>query len=159
MSEPTHPLLTLRQAAAWLGWGNNRHAARRLERRLVAKEKATGRTLMVRTQGAERETRRVTVSMLRAYLPEARPSKVDEMRRDMTRVFSTLDERIRSSAAGYVAEQVEPRLDELWERDEQIAESVNKLGEKMALLLGPQKPAQAHEVALRDRGTRARASG
>jgi hypothetical protein len=159
MSEGRHPLLTLREAAAWLGWGNNRFAARRLERRLVAKEKAIGRSLMVRTQGAERETRRVTVSMLRAYLPEARPSKVDELKRDMVKRLEGLDERIREGAAGYVAEHVEPRLDELWERDEQIAETLNQLGARVAVLLSPSKPAQAHSVALESRGSRARGSG
>lgn len=158
MSDNEHGLLTFREAAEWIGWGNSRAAGRRLARRVIAKEKKLNRTLIVRTEGPERESRRVTRSMLRAHMREVLPSKVDELKRDMGRHLATLDERIRTASSAFVAEQVEPRLSELWQRDEQIAETVNQLGARLALLTGPSRPTEARTEGLRGRGLPSRGS-
>lgn len=133
-------LMTFRQAAAWLGMGKSRYAARKLERRVLSKERKLGASLVVRMSSAEKETRSVTGSMLRQHFPEFFPSKVKQLRRDMEQRLAAIDEHVRAASQAFVAQQVEPRLAELWERDEQIAESLNELAERVELLAGPRRP-------------------
>ena len=159
MSDEDLGLLTFREAAAWLGWGNSRAAGLRLKRRVIAKEKALKRALIVRIEGPERESRRVTRSMLRTHMREVLPSKVDELKRDFGRHLATLDERIRMASSAFVAQQVEPRLSELWQRDEQIAESVNALGARIALLTGTPMHTEARSEGRRGRGLPSRGNG
>lgn len=62
--------LSMRQAAAWLGMGSDRAAARRLQRLLERLERATRQTLIQRDGGGRGTVLRVTKAVLRDYLPE-----------------------------------------------------------------------------------------
>ena len=62
--------LSLRQAAAWLGMGSDRSAARRLQRLLEAVERRDGVELLRRDGTGSGRRLRVTRAILRDYLPE-----------------------------------------------------------------------------------------
>jgi hypothetical protein len=93
----------------------------KLERMLLKAERDTGLKLMDKTAGGHR---RVTMSVIRRYLPRLIPSTVAELERTLRRTIHQLDERIAAAVAERVADQVEPRLEEHWLRDETIAGSV-----------------------------------
>jgi hypothetical protein len=118
-------LLTLPKAQREIGMaGDNR--GRNLKRLLFAREKATGQQIMVRwrKRGTTRTEYRVTMSALRRHCPELFPGKVDDLSRHFREYLLKIDERIAVIVADHVAEHVEPRLDELWRRDETIARQV-----------------------------------
>lgn len=62
--------LSLRQAAAWLGMGSDRSAARRLQRLLETLERRDGVELLRRDGDGGGTRLRVTRAILRDYLPE-----------------------------------------------------------------------------------------
>ena len=124
-------LLSLDQAAGKLGW-EGAHRRRRLKRLLFARERQSKVAIMTRLGSVKKPAYRVTMSALRRHTPELFKSKVDELADNFRVYLSTIDERIAEVAAAHVSEHVEPRLLELWERDEKIAEQVNALGKRLA---------------------------
>lgn len=126
-------LLSLDQAAGKLGW-EGAHRRRRLKRLLFARERQTKKPIMTRLGSAKKPAYRVTMSALRKHTPELFKSKVDDLAENFRNYLSTIDDRIAEVVTGHVTEHVEPRLQELWERDEKIAEQVNQLGRRVAAL-------------------------
>jgi hypothetical protein len=116
---------------------------------LLAKESEAGTRIMIRLQGTKRPKCRITWSLLRRHCPELFESKVEQLERDMKSYLGSIDAKIAESVSTHVASQVEPRLDELWQRDETIAESVRQLARRVTLIVGPEKPGTAHGKAKR----------
>lgn len=147
MRPPTTPgeLLTLPDAQQRLGMAGGR--GRRLRRLLLAREAETGKRIMIRLPGGRRQNKRVTWSLLRKHCPELFESKVQQLERDMRGYLDAIDAKIIESVSAHVTDHVEPRLDELWQRDEVIAESVRKLAQRVATIAGPPKPAVARGKA------------
>ncbi len=131
MSQP----MTWERAACVLKW-DGRHRGRRLKRLVLAREKQTGKRIAIRLGGEQRTVYRVTMSALRKHCRDLFKSKVDEVADNFKAYFKDLDERIASGVAEHVEEYVEPRLEELWQRDEKIAEQVSELGRRVAHIAG-----------------------
>lgn len=131
-------LLSLDQAANKLGW-EGAHRRRRLKRLLFARERQSKKSIMTRLGSAKKPAYRVTMSALRKHTPELFKNKVDELADNFRVYLSTIDDRIAEVAAAHVTEHVEPRLLELWERDEKIAQQVDALGKRFAQSLEVQK--------------------
>jgi hypothetical protein len=128
-------LMSFAQAAASLGWsGSKRARGLRLMRLVMAREREIGRRIATRIPNASRTNYRVTLSVLRRHLPSLFKSKVDELGENMRGYLAAIDEKIAEAAAEHVSEYVEPRLQELWDRDEHLAERVNDLGLRVKLL-------------------------
>lgn len=131
-------LLSLDSAAGKLGW-EGAHRRRRLKRLLFARERQTKKPIMTRLGSAKKPAYRVTMSALRKHTPELFKSKVDELADNFRVYLSTIDDRIAEVAAAHVTEHVEPRLQELWDRDEKIAQQVDALGKRFASALEAQR--------------------
>ena len=131
-------LLTMGAAQRALGlkWESR---GRRLLRHVLAKETETGQRIAQRvtTRGSGRKRHlRVSLSSLRRHCPELFPSAVDELQRGFRTYLSEIDERVATITDERIAATVEPRLDELWERDEKIARSVKDLAVRVKSLAG-----------------------
>ena len=124
-------LLTFEQAASKLGW-TGRGRSRRLKRACFSRERRSGSAIVTRLGTEKKPDYRVTLGALRHAFPELFPSKVDSMQSSVRHYLSTIDSHIREKTAAYVTEHVEPRLEELWERDEVIAAQVEALGQRVA---------------------------
>jgi hypothetical protein len=83
---------------------------------------------------SKRRHYRVTLGALRKAFPELFSSNVDTLRDRFSEYLSTIDQKISERVAIHVTEHVEPRLDELWERDEQIAGQVDALTQRVVAL-------------------------
>jgi hypothetical protein len=66
------------------------------------------------------------------------------MQREVKRALEGIDVRVHKASAEYVAANVEPRLNELWERDEQIAETMNEFVREVSVRLGMSKTTKDH---------------
>lgn len=122
-------LLTLPQAQKALGMKGPRGA--KLKRLIQAKERKLRREIMNRIQGRRRTTHRVSLTMLRRYMPELFPSEFNAMERQVRMLTRSLDGRMREIATEEIHEQVDPRLKELWERDERLAKNVKEVAKQV----------------------------
>lgn len=119
---------------------------RKLQRLILAREAKTGAQIM-RRMGGDAEGRRYLVSLpaLRQHLPELfAASSVDDLQKSMRRFLADIDDRIAGAVAEHVSAQVDPKITELWERDETIAKNVKQLGERvrdLAGMIAPKKSA------------------
>lgn len=155
MRPPATPseLLSLPDAQRRLGMPGPH--GRKLKRLLVAKEQQSGKRIMIRLSGGRRPKPRVTWSLLRKHCPELFESKVQQLERDMRGYLDAIDAKISESVAAHMTDQVEPRLEELWQRDEVIAESVRKLAQRVNAIARPQSTANDHRKAGRSEPPRA----
>lgn len=126
-------LMTLDQAALRLHW-EGRGRARRLKRLLFARERQTKKRIMTRLGGEKMTKYRVTLSALRRYCPELFKSKVHELQDNLKGFLKSIDERISEGVVSHVATEVEPRLQELWERDEQLAGNIQEVAKRVEQL-------------------------
>lgn len=127
------------QAAAELKW-TGRHRGRRLKHYVLRREKQTGEKIALRVGTPRKPAYRVTMGALHQYCSELfeKKSKVDSLQAVMTAHLKQIDERIAMGVAEHVEDFVEPRFQELWERDEKIAEQVSELASRVAILAGAQ---------------------
>lgn len=130
-------LMSLADAQRALGWEGP--GGRRLRRYLVKREKKIGRRIMLRvgTPGKHRHgggAYRVTMSALRRWCPELFDAEVSMA--TFREYVKGIDSRISLIVAEHVAEHVEPRLDELWQRDETIQNNLNELAVRVNTLAG-----------------------
>jgi hypothetical protein len=116
---PETELVTMREAARRLGLGDSRTAERKLRRRVKQVEAASGRAIMV--PGATGRAPCVTIAAIRAACGEFRASRVEDLVRLAREQLAAAVER---EVGTQVTERVEPRLAQLWQRDEQIAETL-----------------------------------
>jgi hypothetical protein len=126
MREP----LTWDRAAASVGW-EGKGRARRLKRLVFAREREKGNRIATRYGKGRKQRTKVSLSALRKHCPELFRSKVEDLADNLKAYLSEIDERIAAGAAQHVAEYVEPRLDELWLRDEKIANQVEALAQRV----------------------------
>jgi hypothetical protein len=129
-------VLSLPRAQREVGWGNA-SGGRRLKRYLLKREKALGRRIMIRVGGVDAPPYRVTLSALRRYCPELFGGETTPQNAALFREYIRgIDQRICEKVAEQIAEHVEPRLDELWERDEQIMGNVAELAKRVHAIVG-----------------------
>lgn len=121
-------LLTLGQAQKRLGMRGTRGL--RLKAHLLAREKKAGVEIIHRRHNGRRTHYRVTMSALRRHCPELFPSAVDELQRGFRTYLTEIDERIASVADERISTSVNPKLQELWDRDEKIARNLKDLGRR-----------------------------
>jgi hypothetical protein len=120
MSEP----VSARRAAAECGYGNSRAAVRRFKRLVENRERHLCITLTAKRSG---EHPRYNVELCREHIPELRQSRVEILARRLPDLVREIKDRVTEDAANAACERMEPRLRELWERDEQIAEFTERL--------------------------------
>lgn len=88
---------------------------------------------MVRVGGTRRVQYRVTMALLRRWCPELfDDSAVDKLRRQIPGLVQLIDHRAHRVFDVRFDRDVEPRLKELWERDESVAISMNSIGMALA---------------------------
>ncbi len=137
-------LLTLAEAQREIGWNGPR--GRRLKRYLDKREKKLGKRIMLRMGPKSGTGCRygVTMSALRRWCPEL---FAEELGASTFREYiKGIDERIGSIVARQVADHVEPRLEELWRRDETLANNINELAQRVQTIVGLARvPASARE--------------
>jgi hypothetical protein len=134
VSEEPRGLLTFDEAAEKIGW-TGKGRGRRLKRACFARERETKRRIITRMGSERMPAYKVTLGALRKAFPELfGRSKVDALQANFRNYLAAIDERIAEKTAAHVTEHVEPRLQELWERDEAIAERVDALAERVVAL-------------------------
>jgi polyhydroxyalkanoate synthesis regulator phasin len=133
LPEVGQELMTLGQAAAWLGW-RGRDRARRLKRRLKAVEKRLGREIMVR--GGKYM---VTKGAILRWAPDLRPP-ADDLSRSFRSHLRKIDQRIDKRIQAAMSDTVEAQISKLWEFLAQVTESINKLNERLVAIGGQNRP-------------------
>lgn len=132
------PLLTFSQAQQALGMKGP--GGRRLKRMVLARERSSGKRIAIRC-GTKKPTYKVTMSALRKHLPHLfERSKVQTLGRDMQEYLDAIDDVIADRVWVHITDQVEPRLEELWERDETIALNVTNLAARVEQLAKANRP-------------------
>lgn len=91
---------------------------------------------MIRMPGNKRTHLRVTMALMRRWCPEAFQSKVDSLQSDFRTYLKAIDQRIEAGAAAHVTKHVEPRLVELFKRDEKLAGNIDDLMRRVATIAG-----------------------
>lgn len=135
-------LLTFDQAAQRLHW-EGRGRARRLKRLLFARERQTKKRIITRLGGELMPKYRVTLSVLRRYCPELFKSKVQDLQDNLKGFLASIDQRISEGVVSHVATEVEPRLQELWDRDEQLAGNIEEVAKRVEQIAGlAKRPSQ-----------------
>lgn len=126
-------LLTWREATTALGWtdGGTEAAGRRLRDKVLAREAQTGRQIATRSLGARPKPMWVTMSAIMRHMPELRRSRVDSLSKALAEYNAESDKRIARAIESKLAESVEPRLEELWQRDEKLAVEVEAMGKRI----------------------------
>jgi hypothetical protein len=121
-------LLTWREATTKLGWadGGTEAAGRRLKRAVLARELQSGKQIATRISGGPDPQMRVTLSALHRHLPELRRSRVDQLSGVLAEYHADTDRRVEEAIEAKLAEAVDPRLEELWQRDEKLALEVER---------------------------------
>lgn len=124
-------LLTFNEAAGRLGWAG-RWRGLKLKRACFARERETKKRFITRLGSSRMPAYKVTLSALRRAFPELFASKVDTLQANFKNYLLAIDERISERVATHVDEHVEPKFQELWERDERIAGTVDELAKRVA---------------------------
>lgn len=122
-SEP----ISLAAAERALGWGGTR--GEKLRRYVVAKERVLGKpgAILVVVGTGKKRRERLTLHALRRHCPELWPSKADDLAKNLREYLRSIDERVAEAFAEQVSELVEPRLKELFERQNELSEQVRAL--------------------------------
>ena len=128
--------LSFRKAAAWLGWGDNENAARKLKRMVLSRERTTATAIATRGSGHRRPLRGVTKSAIMRHLPELKPTKLEHLQNEFAKYLAAIDDNqrriAREEAEGVVGEIVDPQLAALSRVDEQLQIQLNSLAERVA---------------------------
>ena len=130
-------LLTWREAAQELGWGDSRAAGLRLQHAVLTQERLKRIRIATRVQPRGTGCKphcRITLSALRRHLPELKASAVDELSRNLRKHLTELDRRIAARCTEHINAKLEPRLKELWDRDEQLAQAITELSKRLRRL-------------------------
>ncbi len=124
-------LLTWREATARLGWidGGSEAAGRRLKDKILAREVASGKQIATRDKG--QRPMWVTMSAVIRHMPELRRSRVDSLSKALAAYNAETDRRIEEAIEAKLAESIDPRLEELWQRDEKLALEIEAQGRRI----------------------------
>lgn len=129
--------LTFPAAAKEIGWkpdekGDYRAAGRRLLRRCRARE------LELRQQFITRDSAgrpvKVTLGALGRFLPECLPSRVDLLAATLRPLFEEVERRAQEIVDERIQTRVEPELQRLFNRDEELAKQLEATMETVANL-------------------------
>jgi hypothetical protein len=123
-------LLTLPQAAKKLGLEDPR--GDKLRRVLIQREKEKGQPIMTRVKGETRTNVYVTMYALRRGCPELFATK-SSLAKDLQDYLTGIDDKVRAAAAEHVTKFVDPRIDELWERDSKLANAIGNIEKKLGM--------------------------
>lgn len=139
-------LISLAEAERRLGMQPSR--GRKLQRYLRARERDLGRQIIVDLGTRRKRRERVTLHVLRQTCPALFRSRVDTLVSGFRKVLTRIDAHTAELVDARVAAYVDPRVRELWQRDEQIAESVQALGARVERLTdGLRMPAVSRKCA------------
>lgn len=111
---------------------------RPLYRLLIAKEKKHGQQIMIRVEargGGDREHCKITIAALRKWCPEVFRSKGEDFAKDIKAYVLAIEGRIKTSVAQQVAVATQPKIDELWARDEQLGNDIKQLKDTLSQLV------------------------
>lgn len=116
-------LLTWRKATIELQFegAGSEAAGRRLKKAVLAREVQLGKQIATRLGSGPRPKMRITLSAVMRWLPELRRSRVDRLSDALREFNADTDRRVTEIVTEQLAESVEPRLEELWQRDEKLA--------------------------------------
>ena len=122
--------ITFLRAVREIGWSADRNgslkpAARRLLRLVLLKEQQIGKEFAVRDRSGR--PWQVTLGALTRYLPELRPSHIDTMGASLRALQLQFEGRMEEIADERIDIRVEPELQTLHNRDEQMASEVESL--------------------------------
>lgn len=140
-------LLTWKKATVQLAWkdGGTPAAGRRLKRAVLAREAETGKQIATRLKrDGQRIPLRITMSAIMRWLPELRRSRVDSLSAALAEYRAETGKLLREMISGQIAEHVEPRLDELWGRDEVLAAQVEAVAKDVYSLTEAVSIIQGH---------------
>jgi hypothetical protein len=131
--------LTFPKAAQEIGWapdpkGGFKLGGRRLLRLALRREKELGRPFIIRDSGGRPV--RITLGALTRFLPELRPSRVDSLAASIRPVLAELERRAQAIVRTTIVEEVDPELQRLHDRDEEIAGEVTRMAEALSKLTG-----------------------
>lgn len=128
--------ITFKQAAKAIGWkrGGVHASARRLRRLAMRREREKGLRFVLRDQRGRPWL--ITLGAITRHLPELRPSRVDTLAESLRPVLEQVERRAREIVAEKIEKHVEPELQRLHDRDEQIASEVANIGKAIAGMTG-----------------------
>lgn len=124
-------LLTWREATSALGWsdGGTEAAGRRLKDKVLAREAVSGKQIATRDKG--KRPMWVTIGAIMRHMPELRRSRVDALSKALAEYNAEADRRIANAIEAKISESVDPRLEELWQRDEKLAVEIEAQGRRI----------------------------
>lgn len=122
--------LTFPQAAREIRWapdadGRYRYAGRRLLRLVLRREREIGRRIAIRDRAGR--PIQVTLGAITRYMPELRPSRIDTLAATLRPLLIEVERRAREIVDDRIEERVEPELQKLHNRDEEIANHVAQI--------------------------------
>lgn len=129
---PTSPRsepISLAEAERALGWPAQGRGLK-LRRYVLAREKQLGKigAILVAIGVGRKRRERLTLQSLRRYCPELWPSKADDLAKNLRDYLRSIDDRVSESFADQVAEHLEPRLAELFDRQAKLDKRLRALG-------------------------------
>jgi hypothetical protein len=130
--------LTFPQAARKIGWrpddlGSYDAAGRRLRRLVVKREAEMAREFALRDTSGRAV--KVTLGALTRYMPELRPSRVEALAASVRPLLAAFEQRAEEIVTRRLQEEVEPELQKLHDRGEEIASQVANMADGLARLL------------------------
>ncbi len=132
-------LMSLGQAAAWLGW-RGRDGARRLKRTLKAIERRVGQPILVQAMGEVRGGKYlVTKGAIMRWAPDL-CHRDNELSKSFRSHLRQIDRRIDKRFKSRIAETVELQISDLWKFLAQVTESINQLNERVAAITSQSRP-------------------
>lgn len=116
--------LTFPAAAQEIGWkpdadGDYRAAGRRLLRLALRKEAESDKRFIIRDSSGRPS--KVTLGALSRFLPECVPGRVDALAASLRPMLLEVECRVREIVDERLQDQVEPELQRLFNRDEELA--------------------------------------
>lgn len=135
--------LTFPAAAREIEWradrnGSYKPAGRRLLRLVLRREREEGRKIAIR-DGSGRPFQ-VTLGALTRFLPELCPSKVETLAATLRPLLEEVERRARKIVGDEIEDRVDPELQRLHNRDEEIASEIEHLARLVASAVQPSKP-------------------
>jgi hypothetical protein len=135
--------LTFPAAAKEIGWkpdakGDYRAAGRRLLR-LALRAEGDGKQFIIRDAGGR--PYKVTLGALGRFLPECLPSRVDVIAATLRPLFEEVERRTVEIVDERIQLQIEPELQRLFNRDEELARQLENVMRSVASLSAAAKRA------------------
>lgn len=134
--------LTLPQAQQWIGMPGDRRG-RRLRKILEHKQRKLGVKLLHRATA--NGPWKVYRSELRIHCPELTAPSMNALASKFAAHMREVDQKIESSVTEHYTRRVEPQLAKLFENDEQLAEKLLDLSERVEKVASASLPKSAQK--------------